>query len=55
MHKKFGQTYRKQDGRKKLTSFCIVDAHAQSVKNTWTAGTKGYATMPAKKFQESTP
>ncbi|MED2175336.1 transposase, partial [Bacillus thuringiensis] len=34
------EIYREQDGRKKQTSFCIVDA--QSVKNTWTAGKKGY-------------
>ncbi|PEN80890.1 hypothetical protein CN553_29325 [Bacillus cereus] len=33
---------RKQDGRMKQTSFCIVDA--QSVKNTWIAGEKGYDT-----------
>ncbi|MBH0336653.1 hypothetical protein BM86_14455, partial [Bacillus thuringiensis] len=32
--------YREQDGRKNETSFCIVDA--QSVKNTWIAGEKGY-------------
>ena len=38
--KKLVETYREQDGRKKQTSFCIVDA--QSVKNTWTAGEKGY-------------
>ncbi|MBW3496512.1 hypothetical protein I6L50_31740 (plasmid) [Bacillus sp. FDAARGOS_1420] len=34
------ETYREQDGRKNQTSFCIVDA--QSVKNTWIAGKKGY-------------
>ncbi len=34
------ETYREQDGRKNETSFCIVDA--QSVKNTWIAGEKGY-------------
>lgn len=34
------EKYRKQDGRKKQTSFCIVDA--QSVENTWTARKKGY-------------
>uniref|UniRef100_UPI0019D699B0 transposase n=1 Tax=Bacillus thuringiensis TaxID=1428 RepID=UPI0019D699B0 len=30
----------KKIGRKKQTSFCIVDA--QSVKNTWIAGEEGY-------------
>jgi len=34
------ETYREQEGRKKQTSFCIVDA--QSVKNTWIASEKGY-------------
>jgi len=34
------ETYREQDGRKNQTSFCIVDA--QSVKNIWIAGEKGY-------------
>ncbi|EOO57799.1 hypothetical protein IKE_06287 [Bacillus cereus VD196] len=34
------EKYRKQDGRKRQTSFCIVDA--QSVKNTWTARKKDY-------------
>ncbi|WP_157412232.1 hypothetical protein [Bacillus cereus] len=38
--KKLVETYHEQDGRKKQTSFCIVDA--QSVKNTWIAGEKGY-------------
>ncbi|MEI3620324.1 IS5 family transposase [Bacillus thuringiensis] len=38
--KKLVETYREQDGRKNQTSFCIVDA--QSVKNTWIAGEKGY-------------
>ncbi|MEB9915116.1 IS5 family transposase [Bacillus cereus] len=38
--KKLVETYREQDGRKKQTSFCIIDA--QSVKNTRTAGEKGY-------------
>ncbi|WP_436628165.1 hypothetical protein [Bacillus thuringiensis] len=40
------ETYREQDGRKKQTSFCIVDA--QSVKNTWTAGEKGYSCLISK-------
>ena len=34
------QKVRVDDGRKEKTSFCIVDA--QSVKNTDTAGEKGY-------------
>nr|WP_144509155.1 IS5 family transposase [Bacillus mycoides] len=38
--KKLIEKYRKQDRRKKQTSFCIVDA--QSVKNTWAAAEKGY-------------
>ena len=40
VYKKLVEKYRKQDGRKNETSLCIVDA--QSVKNTWIAGEKGY-------------